>query len=436
MRFLANLLSAALVFTGFAHAANWAVLIAGSNQWYNYRHQADVAHAYQLLRTKGGYPAANIVTMMYDDIANNPSNPKKGQLFNKPNGPDVYQGINIDYKGDTVTATNFLNVLGGNKAAMANVGTGKVVESTAQDNVFVYYSDHGAFGFIGMPTGGYLYAHDLNATLSTMAEQKKFNKLVFYLEACESGSMFNNVLPGNENVWAITAANPDESSYAFYYDSTIGTYLGDEFSVHFLEDSEAEALDQTAFNLEKQFEVVQGLVKQSHVMKYGEADMSALPVGEFLLYDKLHAPLAGVQFVQNSISNDQNGTDVRQVEVEILKRKIAEAKTDRERLDYEALLAQELSSRDKMDDTFANLVATVTQSAQEEVDHPFDGPRDFVCLKNSVEEFEAKCGSLQGYGFKYGRTVAALCDLGYGFDAIKAGIAKVCAPSTIVLQNY
>ena len=27
---------------------NWAVLIAGSDGWYNYRHQADVCHAYQV----------------------------------------------------------------------------------------------------------------------------------------------------------------------------------------------------------------------------------------------------------------------------------------------------------------------------------------------------------------------------------------------------
>lgn len=50
-------------------AANWAVLVAGSNGWYNYRHQADVCHAYQILH-KNGIPDSNIIVMMYDDIAN------------------------------------------------------------------------------------------------------------------------------------------------------------------------------------------------------------------------------------------------------------------------------------------------------------------------------------------------------------------------------
>ena len=68
----------------------WALLVAGSNTWMNYRHQvresdspshhtifmslsytqADVCHAYQVLHAHG-VPDDHIVVMMYDDIANN-----------------------------------------------------------------------------------------------------------------------------------------------------------------------------------------------------------------------------------------------------------------------------------------------------------------------------------------------------------------------------
>ena len=51
-------------------AANWAVLVAGSKGWYNYRHQSDVCHAYQILH-KHGIPDSNIIVMMYDDLARN-----------------------------------------------------------------------------------------------------------------------------------------------------------------------------------------------------------------------------------------------------------------------------------------------------------------------------------------------------------------------------
>ena len=41
----------------------WVVLAAGSDGWYNYRHQADVCHAYQVLR-EHGVPEENIIVFM------------------------------------------------------------------------------------------------------------------------------------------------------------------------------------------------------------------------------------------------------------------------------------------------------------------------------------------------------------------------------------
>uniref|UniRef100_A0A0K0CX11 Legumain n=1 Tax=Angiostrongylus cantonensis TaxID=6313 RepID=A0A0K0CX11_ANGCA len=49
----------------------YALLVAGSSGWWNYRHQANVAHAYQLLVNKG-VPTENIIVMMYDDVASDP----------------------------------------------------------------------------------------------------------------------------------------------------------------------------------------------------------------------------------------------------------------------------------------------------------------------------------------------------------------------------
>lgn len=54
--------------------------------------QADVCHAYQILR-KGGLKEENIVVFMYDDIANNILNPRPGVIVNHPQGEDVYAGV-------------------------------------------------------------------------------------------------------------------------------------------------------------------------------------------------------------------------------------------------------------------------------------------------------------------------------------------------------
>ena len=45
-----------------------------------------------------------------------------------------------------------------------------------------------------MPVGDYVYYDELNATLTSMHDKGLYSKLVFYLEACEAGSMFDGVL--------------------------------------------------------------------------------------------------------------------------------------------------------------------------------------------------------------------------------------------------
>ena len=69
-RQLVFLVAAICCAISFTTAANYAVIVAGSNGYYNYRHQADACHAYQILH-KHGIPDENIVVFMYDDIAQN-----------------------------------------------------------------------------------------------------------------------------------------------------------------------------------------------------------------------------------------------------------------------------------------------------------------------------------------------------------------------------
>jgi glycosylphosphatidylinositol transamidase (GPIT) subunit GPI8 len=56
---------------------------------------------------KNKFSKDRIITLAYDDIANNIKNPFKGKVFNKPTqknpGVDVYGGIKIDYSGKFVT---------------------------------------------------------------------------------------------------------------------------------------------------------------------------------------------------------------------------------------------------------------------------------------------------------------------------------------------
>ena len=92
--------------------------------------------------------------------------------------------------------------------------------------------------------------------------------MVIYIEACESGSMLENVLADNIDIYATTASNAEESSYACYYDEKRQTYLGDVYSVVWMEDSDHEKLDQES--LYQQFVITQKITNTSHVMQYGD----------------------------------------------------------------------------------------------------------------------------------------------------------------------
>ncbi|MBO0693435.1 MAG: ABC transporter substrate-binding protein, partial [Acidimicrobiaceae bacterium] len=61
------------------HTGTWALLVAASGGWDNYRHQADVLAQYQRLRA-GGVPADHIIVVSPNDLADNRQNPDPGHV--------------------------------------------------------------------------------------------------------------------------------------------------------------------------------------------------------------------------------------------------------------------------------------------------------------------------------------------------------------------
>ena len=266
-------LRAALVaiLTPVAAAEKYAVIAAGSSGFMNYRHQADACHAYHLM-VQSGVPAENIILMMQDDVANSSENPFPGQLFNKPgeNPPDVYKGCKVDYSGDIVTGDLFQQVLTGD----AKKAKGKVLKSGPSDTVFVNFVDHGGPGIIAFPNGPVFTVKQLSQTLKTMQSKHMFKQMVFYMEACESGSMFPD-LQEDSKILAVTASNADESSWGTYCGDdamvkgkNVGSCLGDLFSVNWMQDDDLGKYSSETF--QSQIDKVTKLTNKSHVCSFGD----------------------------------------------------------------------------------------------------------------------------------------------------------------------
>ncbi|XP_054286479.1 legumain-like [Macrosteles quadrilineatus] len=403
----------------------WAVLVAGSNTFDNYRHQADVCHAYQIFH-RHGIPDSNIIVMMYDDIAHNAENPKKGVIINKPNGPNVYgpKKVPKDYTGDDVTPQNFVNVLTGNKSAMIGKGSGKVLKSGPNDHVFINFVDHGATGIIGFPND-VMYASELIKALKTMHKKKMYKKLVFYMEACESGSMFDKILPPNINIFATTAANPEESSYACYYDATIGAYLGDEYSISWMEDidSEEHQKNMTSETLLKQYKNVVKRVQESHPSMYGQKALDKNKVIDYM-------GMSNKSFVDTNIMSGpfKDAVSSRDVALRTLERKI-ELTNDVEKVKTLSLKRDNLiKGRKSVDNLFSQMMEKLNRAdAIEEIRHPLNLEM-MPCYKTVVDHFRSNCIDItkNTYALAHLYKFANLCVEKTSPDDVIKVISEVC----------
>ena len=108
-----------------------------------------------------------------------------------------------------------------------------------------------------------------------MHDTKMYKEMVLYIEACESGSMFDKTLKDDINVYAVTAANAHESSWGTYCPpqdkvrgKSLRTCLGDLFSVNWMEN--ADAYEPDSETLDGQFDIVKKLTTKSHVLRFGD----------------------------------------------------------------------------------------------------------------------------------------------------------------------
>jgi len=195
----------------------WAVVVAGSTGFENYRHQADALNMYQYLRASG-YDDDHILLVMADDIANDPQNTRPGEISITPDGVDVYKGANIDYRLSELTAQQLLD-------KMAALPCDK------DDNVLIFWSGHGS------PRG---LEYDRETCTPDMVKvlmdqmQGRYRKMMWLVEACYSG-VVGQAIEGYPGVIAMTAANANETSKAAVFNSEMNIWMSNRFTVYFIE---------------------------------------------------------------------------------------------------------------------------------------------------------------------------------------------------------
>ncbi len=206
----------------------YAVVMATSTGWDNYRHQADALDIYRMLK-KAGYPDDHIVLITEDDIADNAENPHPGVVHVTPDGENLYQGVVNDYKISQLTPADLGNILSGTVTER----TPEVVHGSKNTNVLFFWSGH------GLDDNLMAWADDsvTSGQIRSMLEgaQENFRKLLFVMEACYSGSV-GEFCCGFPGLLTLTACSPGEKSHADVLEGP--TYLSNAFTRVFREEIE------------------------------------------------------------------------------------------------------------------------------------------------------------------------------------------------------
>ncbi|KAK7853643.1 vacuolar-processing enzyme [Quercus suber] len=124
-----------------------------------------------------------------------------------------------------------------------------------------------------MPPPPFLYAHDLSNVLKKKNSTRTNKSLVFYLEACDSGSNFDGLLPKGMNIYATTSTKPDELDWATYCPGDPQNPPPQRISHIDIHNPQTETLEQQ-YELIKVRTLNNNLDCSSHVMQYDDIGLS------------------------------------------------------------------------------------------------------------------------------------------------------------------
>ncbi|KAF4708405.1 hypothetical protein FOZ63_000469, partial [Perkinsus olseni] len=206
---------------------NWALLVDTSRYWYNYRHVANTLSMYYQIK-RLGIPDSNIILMLAEDIACNPRNPAPGYVFNDPDDHvNLYPPeVEVDYRGDEVSTENFIRLLTGRHTP--DTPKSKRLDTDADSYVLVYITGHSGTDFVKFQDWEEMTSHDIADAFQQMYSQKRYKKLLWLADTCHAATLHDRFY--SPNMLCLSSSGPDENSYSYHADLSIGINVVDRFT--------------------------------------------------------------------------------------------------------------------------------------------------------------------------------------------------------------
>ncbi|OHS96788.1 Clan CD, family C13, asparaginyl endopeptidase-like cysteine peptidase [Tritrichomonas foetus] len=410
------------IFLILIKSQTYAIVVAGSSSFKNYRHQADAFHMYNTLRSRG-IPESNIVLFSYNDLLNSEQNPFPGKIINEPNGPNVYPGDQcIDFSGPYVTAPVFYSVLYGNNQV------GKRISLTENDTLLIFFNDHGAPGLLSMPreSGTKLYANELRDLFGKMKTERKFNKIFFVIEACESGSVGEVIdVP---DVFTITASNAIDPSHAAKWDDNMNAFLSNEFTSNifkFLENN----VDSSVENF---VQYITNKTNKSDVCIFGDKSVMENKLSDFFGLGSV----TNHDFNENEEDDDlgilMNAHSVFPASLLMMLKKQPPNATEKKHQLIQSF-NQEMKRRKIINNRFREIYKHFDM--EENINNANVKIQNWTCYKIVVTKAEKLCGPYDESSYHSLAVFANLCNNQTDINIMKE-VRKICAPKKVMHHTF
>lgn len=292
--------------------------------------------------------------------------------------------------------------------------------------MFVNFVGDGGTALLLFPDS-MLPAQQFANVIQEMRRKNMFSKMVIYLDAACSGSMFDHILSSNENVYATTSTNISEPASTCYLDDLRHTYLGDAYSVRWMEDSDREDLRKST--LIDQFELVQKETITSHVMQFGDLSTGRLPLSQF----------QGASYATPIVlpATPCHPVSSRDVPIAILRHKMRKASSPEALLDIWHKLKVALQKRSFLDDKVAEIARRSPLNSQARNRALLNRNvrlTNFNCYERAVRHFSDKCFNLSKNPYALGHlyVLVNLCQANISLSRILRAMDIACQNITMV----
>ncbi|KAK8803334.1 hypothetical protein WA158_001028 [Blastocystis sp. Blastoise] len=188
------------------------MVLGTANGWQNYSITSEPCRAYDLL-INAGVSSDHLIYMSYTENYKDKYNPFPYTMYTDPGSGDNLKDYakqcydHFDYKDEDITPELFIALLSGDEEKVKSI-TGKtnpkVLKSTEEDSIFIYFIDHGDEDLIYVGEG-IVTSTQLIESIQSLHMKHMYKDLVFFMEACHSGSMFKS-LPKGLNTYIFTSS--------------------------------------------------------------------------------------------------------------------------------------------------------------------------------------------------------------------------------------